>query len=782
MILSDHISFRLSGLLVLKVVFVLLFFSENIYAQDCSLSLTGKIMDKGTAIPLEFSNVFIEDLGRGAVTDKDGFFEIKNICPADYHLAVSHLGCETVEIFLVIKKDTFINLYLSHHEELLDEVVVHGSKAENTTAVSSTINRATITTESNENIADILESIVGVSVLRNGSGISKPVVHGLFGNRVTILNNGIAQSGQQWGNDHAPEIDPFVADHLSVVKGVSTLAYGGNSLGSLVMVESAPITNDPHLHGETNYTFETNGLGHTINARLEKKNDWAAWRVSGSLKRKGDTHTPDYFLTNTGQRENNIAFQLDKKWNSRWDTEFYYSLFNTEIGVLRGSHIGNLTDLNQAIGQKIPFFTEDNFAYNINPPRQLVNHHLVKVSIKHSLSDHQILKFNYGGQLNQRKEFDIRRGDRSDIPALNLNQFSNFFEVAYDGDFSEHFFLKTGIQFTYVDNGNQSGTGILPLIPNYDAAKTGAYFILKNNNPSKWFYEFGGRYDFKYLSIFTIDNRISRNIIRPTHHFHNYTISGGVKYQPSHDFKSSFNLGYLLRAPEVNELYSAGLHQGVSGIEEGDPNLNSERSLKATLSFDGVVKEKLFFQVLGYFQHVQDFIYLQPQEEFRLTIRGAFPLFIYKQANVNIYGTDVLLKYAPRQNWSLTAKYAIVRGDNLTDDVALINIPSDNISTSFSYIFSDENFLKNTSLSLSGSYFFRQGRITDEQDFLSPPDGYGLIGFQAARDFPLGKNKLKISLKADNLLNTAYRDYLNRLRYFADEPGRNIKLNIRYVF
>ena len=52
-------------------------------------------------------------------------------------------------------------------------------------------------------------------MLRNGSGISKPVIHGLFGNRVTILNNGITQSGQQWGNDHAPEIDPFVADHLS---------------------------------------------------------------------------------------------------------------------------------------------------------------------------------------------------------------------------------------------------------------------------------------------------------------------------------------------------------------------------------------------------------------------------------------------------------------------------------------------------------------------------------------------------------------------------------------
>ena len=739
-------------------------------------------MDKGTSIPLEFSNIFIEGIGKGAVTDEKGFFEIKNICPADYHLIISHIGCETVETFLSIKKDTLINFYLGHHDELLDEVVVHGSKEENSTAVSSTINRAVITEESNENISDILESIAGVSVLRNGSGISKPVIHGLYGNRVTILNNEIAQSGQQWGNDHAPEIDPFVADHLSVIKGVSALAYGGNSLGSVVLVESAHISEDPHLHGETNYTFETNGLGHTINARLEKNNDWGAWRISGSLKRKGDTHTPNHFLTNSGKKENNIALQLDKEWNNQWNTEFYYSLFNTEIGVLRGSHIGNLTDLKDAIGRETPFFTEDKFSYNIAPPRQLVTHHLLKASTKYAISDDQIVKFNYGGQWNQRKEFDIRRGDRSGIPALSLNQFSNFFEAIYSGNFTHRFFLKTGLQFTYVDNGNQQGTGIFPLIPNYDSANTGVYFILKSRNPSQWFYEFGGRYDLRQIKIVTLNKSIPREVIRPVHLFQNAAISGGVKYQPNREFKTSFNIGYLLRAPEVNELYSSGLHQGVSGIEEGNTNLNAEKSLKATLSFDVVAKEKLFFQLLGYFQHVQDFIYLQPQEEFRLTIRGAFPVFNYEQTNANISGVDLLLKYEPQPNWNITAKYAIVRGNNLTDNVALINIPSDNISTTLSYIFPKGNFLENTSLSLNGSYFFKQHRITAEQDLLLPPDGYTLLIFQAGREFSVGENKLKVGFKVDNLLNTTYRDYLNRLRYFADEVGRNARVNVRFVF
>ena len=151
--------------------------------------------------------------------------------------------------------------------------------------------------------------------MRNGSGISKPVVHGLFGNRVAILNNGIAQSGQQWGSDHAPEIDPFVADHLSVVKGASALAYGGNSLGSVVLVETDNIQEDPHLHGEVNYTLQSNGWGHTLNSTIEKNGSWAAWRITGTLKRQGDNRTSNYFLTNTGKKENNLALQIEKQFH-----------------------------------------------------------------------------------------------------------------------------------------------------------------------------------------------------------------------------------------------------------------------------------------------------------------------------------------------------------------------------------------------------------------------------------------------------------------------------------
>src|ERR1700749_1222227 len=82
-----------------------------------------------------------------------------------------------------------------------------------------------------------LKSIAGVNSLQTGPSISKPVIHGVYSNRILILNNGVRQEGQNWGNDHAPEIDPFIATKLSVIKGAASLRYGSDAVGGVVLVD-----------------------------------------------------------------------------------------------------------------------------------------------------------------------------------------------------------------------------------------------------------------------------------------------------------------------------------------------------------------------------------------------------------------------------------------------------------------------------------------------------------------------------------------------------------------
>ena len=285
---------------------------------------------------MAYGTIYVEELQTGVASDSLGNFSLSKLCQGDYHLRFNHIGCETRSVFISLQKDTVISINMHHYNELIDEVEIHDHHSEHETAASTSINKEDIAEIANKDLSEMLESMTGVSSIKSGAGVSKPVVHGLSGNRVTILNNGLAQSGQQWGNDHAPEIDPYVADHISVVKGAGALAYPGGSLGGVVLIEPDEIPNDPHLHGSINYIFQTNGLGNTLNARLEKYDKWAAWRVSATAKVIGDRSAPNYYLTNTGKREYNVAAQIEKHFSPKWEMKLYYSLFNTEIAILRG--------------------------------------------------------------------------------------------------------------------------------------------------------------------------------------------------------------------------------------------------------------------------------------------------------------------------------------------------------------------------------------------------------------------------------------------------------------
>ena len=762
---------------------VMVSFSSSILAQDCQLELSGIVFDGSPEHPLSYANIYLEEAETGTYSEEDGTFVLSGICPGNYHLRVTHLGCHPERIFLDIRTDTILQIALEHHATTLEHVEVSETQNQNIGQSQQSLSQEVLEREAGQNLGNIVEQIAGLSVIRNGSGISKPVIQGLTGNRIAILNNGITQAGQQWGVDHAPEIDPFTADEIKVIKGVESIAYGGNTLGGAVLVEPGDIKNDPHLHGATQYVFETNGRGHTLNTRLEKSGSWAKWRVVGTYKYGGDRNTPDYFLRNTGVRERNLATMLQKNINSKWFNTLYYSYFNTELGILRGAHIGNTTDLETAIGREEPFFTEPDFSYSLEEPRQKVQHHLLKYKSQYYLSANQSLQFTYAGQLNRRQEFDVRRGNRSDRPALDLELISHFVDAFWQ---NEEGALKTkaGVQLRYTENDNQPNTGVLPLIPDYDALNPAAYLTLASNatGKSKHLWQVGVRYDLMLLEVATISTDLPRRVIRYEHDFHNFSLAAGWQYHPLDSWRSKWNLGWVRRSPEVNELYSMGLHQGVASIEEGNPDLKAENSLKASWTNTFEIKGNFILEATAYAQWIRDFIFLEPQAENRLTIRGAFPLFIYTQTDATIAGLDLSSTWQWNDHWEWQNRFAMVRGRDITEDQPLVYMPADNLLSTLQFTGSGGQKLAAPEIGLSMHYVWEQSRLLPEQDFLAPPPAYLLWHANVGTSLTWGGNTLHFGIAVRNLLNQRYRDYLNRLRYYADEEGRNVRLNIRLEF
>lgn len=750
-------------------------------AQDCRHSLSGQIIDKGSKLPLEYSNIYIEELESGVIADTKGYFKVESLCKGSYHIRVSHIGCETNHLYLNISSDTTVIINLAHHTELLNEVLIHDSQEDESVEISNTITSNLINQQSNKTFSEILENISGVRTLKNGSGITKPVVHGLYGNRISVINNGIAQAGQRWGDDHAPEIDPNVADHISVIKGVGSLQYGGN-LGSVLIIEPGNIPKDDHIHGRVTYNVQTNGRGHTLHTKLEKSSKWFDWRVTATAKRIGDRNTPNYFLTNSGTKENNAALQLDRLIKSNWSVGTYYSFFSTELGILAGSHVGNEDDLKDALKRDEPLFTSEHFSYDINAPKQKVAHHLLKFSSKYFFSEHKYLDIKYGGQLNRRKEFDIRRNNRTSIAALNIDLVSHFIETIYNSTTENGMTINTGLQLNFSDNTNQASSGVLPFIPDYQQFNPAFFLSTKKQVSDKLFLEAGGRFEFKKLDVATISRTLPRRVERFNRDFYNYSALLGSKLDLKPTFSSNFNVGVILRSPEVNELHSNGLHQGAARIEYGAPSLNQERSFKFIWSNNWFIDEKLYLESTFYHQTIKDYIYLKPSlSEFEESIRGSFPVFRYIQTDANISGIDLVIKYEPGDQIEWTNKISIINGRDTKADSVLINIPSNNVQSELAYIFKNKKRLTNTKVSLFGNYVF-ENAIKDNQDFIPAPNVYFTTGLKAEAKLQYAKSSLGISIQAENIFNIEYRDYLNQLRYFADDVGRNISINLNYSF
>jgi iron complex outermembrane recepter protein len=754
----------------------------GLLAQTCEVKVGGRIQDGSSSEPIAYANVFFKEALQGAVSDEEGFFELPLLCRGTYHVVVSHIGCQTKEFYLSVYQDTVMVFELDHNSQLLDELAISSTLiSETTTQELVTMDAHAISQNTDKNIANMLDNLAGVSTLKNGNNIAKPIVNGLYGNRLILLNNGVAQSGQQWGADHSPEIDPLAADKITVIKGVGALEYQGSNLGSVILVTPHKIDNEPHLHGKARYFFESNGLGNGLNIRLQQHLEKLAWSVVGTAKKKGDSRASDYYLTNTGSSEGDLALQLEYAHNPLWKSEVYISSFNARLGVLRGAHIGNLTDLEEALTREKPFYTQDQFSYQITSPSQNVNHHLLKLHTKFVPHEDHQFDLTYATQWDIRKEFDVRRGGRSDIAALDLNQMTQFVEGKYKRYFSNDWELASGMQFNRIDNVNSTSTGILPLIPDYISFETGI-FVLASKKTDRMTFELGGRYDYLDQRVAAISISLPREILRYYNHFNNLSAASGFSYSFSKFLNASYNLGLVSRNPAINELYSNGLHQGVSGIEEGDPNLKREQSLKNTFSLGGSLNQKILFELLYYDQRIENYIFLNPQDELRATIRGSFPVFKYTQATARIFGFDVTSTFLISDQLNMVLRSSFLKGTDIQNERPLIYMPSNNLFSTVNYQMPQVGNWEQVEFQISSKYVFEQKNILSSQDFTRPPEGYHLVGLKISGERQLKNNRLNIFLRIDNLLNVAYRDYLNRQRYFADDLGINFVTGVNLNF
>ncbi|QEC52478.1 iron complex outermembrane receptor protein [Anseongella ginsenosidimutans] len=627
-------------------------------------------------------------------------------------------------------------------------------------------------------LAEVIRSIPGVTMLQTGASIAKPVIHGMHSNRILILNNGIRQEGQQWGAEHAPGIDPFIANRISVVKGTETIRFGPGALGGVISIEPAPLPQAAGLHGSLNLAASGNGGAGALSGMLGggiPGLKGVGWRVQGTARRAGNISTADYYLENTGVKE--MAFSAAAGYSRRKMTaELYFSHFKTELGIFRGAHIGNLTDLQARIARGRPG-TTGKFSYEIDVPRQEVSHNLLKLKAQLRFSSLLKLSLEYGLQVNHREEYDIRRGGRNSLPSMDLalnTQSLDAFLEKYSG---QHWKSTLGLSGVMQVNNTRRGTFAIPLIPNFDSYKGGLYFI-QQFLEQDYELEAGIRYDYNYLDALGYDR--NQDFYGGTRKFHHISASaGGRRRFGNWQFRTNLGMGW--RPPTVNELYSNGLHHGTASYELGDSRLQSEKSYKwiTSLSHQG---DRWETGISAYVHWFENYIYLNPSLEYVTTMQGAFPTFNYEQTHARFAGTDISGSYLLSTAFRLEVKGSLVRAKDVSHDRYLPWIPSDRVTGSLQWNPADGKPFKDPYLQLQHEYVASQTRYEPESDFAPPPPAYHMWNLNAGTNWSAGAGTLSVHLSLNNITNILYREYMNRFRYYAHDKGRNITLRLAYKF
>ncbi|ELR72841.1 hypothetical protein C900_00802 [Fulvivirga imtechensis AK7] len=782
--------------------------------KDCSCSISGLVVDVSTGEPIPYATIQVSNGNqKGGLTDQNGRFLIDGLCHAEYDITISHVGYKSV----IHHHDIYhpnLEVKMATNEMILESIIVEGEAME-TGLESLSISKLSgkdLDRLKTEKLGEALANITGVSTLKTGQNIVKPVIHGLHSNRVLIINNGIRHESQSWGQEHAPEIDPAMADNISLVKGAAAVKYGPDAMGGVIIINPPKMElSTGHLHGEAGITSASNGRSLNADLLLQEGYKNFAWMAQVSGLYQGDLSAPDYLLTNTGARE--LSYMLGGHYHKRnLDINIYYSHVRQRLGILRGSVVGNLNDLQLAVDADEPFYTRS-FSYDINTPYQEVSHDLIKAEGSYILPTSKI-NFQYGFQVNKRQEFDVRRGANNERPSIDLELMTHSLDIDWLhpelGDWSG----KIGGQMLYQDNNNIPGTNTIPFVPNYNNSRVGVYVV-----ESKYFralhFEAGLRYD--YQSTSARGRNTNNDIYSNNFSYHSLTGLVGISTPWGRHTNLQMNIGSAWRPPNIAELYSFGKHEYTieyglwrSEIDELGRPVSSDvvysqdtKPVDNELGFKWITTVnrsmgKSSLEASVYANYLKNYIFTKPGGV-TSTVRGPFPYYVYLQTDAFFYGLDasVIMQHPNRWKSRITGSYLNAR--DIENDDYFVGIPSNRLSYEISH--QKKIFGLEFDGSIETRYVFRQYNAprtisiqeiiyadasninlfeADDSsfDFLDAPNGYLLLNTH----LDITIRQLVLGIQVNNILNASYREYTNLLRYFADEPGINFKFSARYKF
>lgn len=732
---------KYSNIFLFSFLFLL---SQSALAQQ----LSGTVFDENGE-PLPGAEVYIPALHRGTSTNTEGHFALNKLPEGVYTVQFSFLGykTETRQLnFYTVQEPILVTLKPSSLN--LPGITVTSSPQPSDVLSTSqsvvSLNEAQLQQNRGGALMESLEDVPGLDTYTTGNGIAKPVIRGLSSQRVLVLVDGVRQEGQQWGDEHSPEIDPYNVERIEVVKGPGSVLYGSDALGGVVNVikpdlptaNSAPLAaGNLNLNGYTN----NNLLGGALS--VYGASGSIGYRGEFTRRSSGNIETARGTLRNTAIDETNGSLLLGTKQN--W---------------------GEFTLDYSRVDQRLEIF-EDPAEEPDATPYQSVVHDRLQSDLDLHFSGFR-LESQIAYQNNDRKEFE--ETDAVD-PELNLVLKTGTVDLKLHHKPIGNLFGTIGISGMAQRNETLAEEKLIPEFVLYNFG-TFVYEELKIN---QFNLSAGLRFDTRTLNVGATPEL---NVEAQQRTYNAFSGNIGAVWRITEPFAFAVNAGRAWRAPTAFELFVDGVHEGTARFETGDSNLSPESSynIDASLRY---VSSAFQTELSVYNNEINDYIFPNPTNEF--DPESGFRKFQYEKANARIYGLEYSLQAHARDWLILSGGYSIVRGNNKKIDDPLPLMPADKLTLGARLTTPEMGTLLNPFLSVETQIIAKQDRVAN---FETQTGGYTLIDASLGSEFRIGSRKMNVILQAENIFDEGYRSHLSRYKDFALNPGRNIKLKIEIPF
>lgn len=651
-----------------------------------------------------------------------------------------------------------VALLVSHtafaQESRTEEVVVTSTAlrenplevAQPTTVVSGDELRRQIASS----IGETLSSELGVSSTYFGPSASRPVIRGLGGDRVQVLQDGLAALDvSSLSQDHAVTLEAVVSQQIEIIKGPAALLYGSGASGGLVNIVSTRVP--------------TEVPAKPLTGAVEVRGDTATEERTGAFSLDGGAGNfafhADYFNRDTDDVEIPGFAQSDALRRQLIDAGEEPDNVRGHIpntageasgGALGGSYIGQ-----NALGGLS--WSRYETTYGIPGEEEaFIDMKQDRFDGKAELDlDGAINKLRLSGAYN---DYTHTEFEAPGEPGTIFNQDAYELRFTADHAIGSGWRGTTGLQYVDVDFEAIGDEAFVP------ASKTQAIsvFAFEERHFDRWTIELGARAE---------QQKIDVDADLPDYDETAISLSAGTVWEFADEHALALNLTRTQRNPQAAELYSNGPHIAAQRFEIGDENLDQETSVTADLSLRHT-GDSVRWTLSAFYNDYTDYIYANPTGE----TEDDLPVFTYLQGGAKFHGFEAELNVplidSDGQHLELRLASDYVRGklDNGDD---LPQIPPLRFGAGLHY---DRDAWH---LGVQAFYYDKQDKIAKNE---LPTDSFVLAEADASYRLPMGSSNVFVFLRGTNLLDEDARQHASPLKDIAPLPGRSWHIGARAEF